>query len=73
MSIDPDCHTSFGPCLGGVGSTYVGGSETKALQFGNILALERLLELRGLNVEGFFVEPIHAGAGIVVHPAGYLT
>jgi ornithine--oxo-acid transaminase len=71
MSTDPDCRTGFGPFLQNVGPTFVDGSETKTITFGDASALERALELHGQHVAAFLVEPIQGEAGIVIPPAGY--
>ncbi|KAL0952662.1 hypothetical protein HGRIS_006905 [Hohenbuehelia grisea] len=72
MSTDPESRTGFGPYLQNVGPTYVDGSESKLIRYGEIKDLERALELHGKNVAAFLVEPIQGEAGIVVPPEGYL-
>jgi ornithine--oxo-acid transaminase len=72
MSTDPDCRIGFGPFLENVGPTFVDGSETKTISFGDASAFERALELHGSHVAAFLVEPIQGEAGIVVPPSGYM-
>jgi ornithine--oxo-acid transaminase len=66
MSTEPESRVGFGPYLERVGSTYQDNGETRTIRFGEILDLERALELHGENVAAFLVEPIQGEAGYVL-------
>lgn len=68
MSTDPESRGGFGPYLEGVGPTYVDNGCVRTIRFGEILDLERALELYGKNVAAFLVEPIQGEAGYVSLP-----
>ena len=61
-SSDPSCRAGFGP--------YAPGFEL--VPYGDLEALEALLEKIGGNVAGVMLEPIQGEAGVVVPPAAYL-
>lgn len=63
MSTDPDSRTGFGPYLQNVGPTFLDDGKVRMIRFGEASDLERALELNGVNVAAFLVEPIQGEAG----------
>jgi len=63
MSTDPDARDGYGPFLPGF----------RIVPFGDIKALENVLNECGERVCGFLMEPIQGEAGIIIPPDGFLT
>jgi len=62
MSDDPDARKDYGPFTPGY----------ELVPFGDLGALERMLQAKGDKVAAFIVEPIQGEAGVFVPPEGYL-
>ncbi|GAA5913728.1 hypothetical protein JCM6882_002327 [Rhodosporidiobolus microsporus] len=72
MSSDPEATSDFGPFTPLIGSQGPEMGDEGRIPYGDVEALERVLDKHGEDVAAFLVEPIQGEAGIVVPAEDYL-